>query len=139
MTEEKLEYIRMKKGNATSKTKNTTQVNKSKGNGERRETKKISRQDKTIQTKQDIPKERKKILLAEGRDYTKTYQHSDNKETKQFWSKIWKRREHNRKAEWIDNMVKVLEVVEEGHKAKIQHRFPQRSTQRRTKLENNRQ
>ena len=33
-----------------------------KNTGERRETKKIPRQDKTIKTKQNVPKQRKKIL-----------------------------------------------------------------------------
>ena len=48
----------------TRKTNNTTRGNKSKGIGERMRTKKISRQNKTVQTKQDIPKQRKKILPA---------------------------------------------------------------------------
>ena len=42
--------------------KNTTQRNKPEGTGERKKTKKISRQDEIIQTKQKIPKQRKKIL-----------------------------------------------------------------------------
>ena len=40
----------------TSKTNNTIRGNKSEGPGERRKTKKILRQNKTIQTKHDIPK-----------------------------------------------------------------------------------
>ena len=51
---------------------------------------------------------------------TKAYQQLDDKETKQFWSKIWERREHNRKAEWISNMEKYLQGLEEGPKEKIQ-------------------
>ena len=42
----------------------TTWRNKSKGTHERRKTKKILRQDQTIQTKQHIPKQQKKILPA---------------------------------------------------------------------------
>ena len=46
------------------KKNNTTGGNNSEGNCERRKTKKIPRQDKTKQTKRDISKRRKKILLA---------------------------------------------------------------------------
>ena len=46
-------------------------------------------------------------------------QQPDDKETKQFWGKIWQRREHNRKTEWISNMGKELEGLEEGPKTKI--------------------
>ena len=37
---------------------------------------------------------------------------NNNNETKLFWSKIWQRKEHNRKAEWIQNIEKGLQ----GHK-----------------------
>ena len=50
--------------NTISTTKNITRENKSEGTGERMKTKKISRQNQIIQTKQDIPKQRKKILPA---------------------------------------------------------------------------
>ena len=36
------------------------------------------------------------------------------KETKLFWSKIWERKEHNRKVEWINCIEKELEGVEKG-------------------------
>ena len=45
---------------STSKTDNRTRGNKPEGTGERMKTKNLSRQGKTIQTKQDIKKERKK-------------------------------------------------------------------------------
>ncbi len=32
------------------------------------------------------------------KEYTNTYQQPGEKEAKQFWSKIWQRREHKRKA-----------------------------------------
>ena len=47
-----------------------------------------------------------------------TYQKSNEKITRQFRSKIWERREHSRKAEWINNMEIELQVVEEGPLAK---------------------
>ena len=39
----------------------------------------------------------KKVAKAEN-------QQLNAKETKQFWSKIWAQKEHNRKAKWINNM-----------------------------------
>ena len=52
-----------KKEKATQeKTYNTTRGNKPESTGERMKIKKISRKGKTIQTKQNIPKQRKKIL-----------------------------------------------------------------------------
>ena len=45
-----------------------------------------------------------KILLTSG-----TYQQSDAKEIKQFWSKIWEQKEYIRKVEWINNMEKELQ------------------------------
>ena len=43
------------------------QYNKPESTGERREIKEISTKGKTMQTKQDIPKQRKKILSTTGR------------------------------------------------------------------------
>ena len=54
---------RMKK-TTREKNNSTTWGNKPEGSGERRETKEISTKGKTIQTKQDIPKQRKKILYT---------------------------------------------------------------------------
>ena len=62
--------------------------------------------------------ERKFYRQIEGDD-TKTYQQPDSREAEQFWSKIWKPREHNKKSEWIGNMAKDLEGLEEGPKAEI--------------------
>ena len=55
---------RKEKRNTAIKTKNATRGDKSEGTDEGWKTKKISRQDKTIHTKQDIPKQRKNILQA---------------------------------------------------------------------------
>ena len=74
---------------------------------------------KTIQTKQVIPKRRKKILSTLGGHDIKTYQQPDAKEIERFWTKIWQLKKHNRKAEWINNMTKELEGLEEGPKAEI--------------------
>ena len=70
----------------------------------------------------------KKSYLQEGEECTKTYQHLDDKETKQFWRKIRERREHNRKAESI-NMEKEFE-------SKNTPRFTQSNSQKRTEIQN---
>ena len=44
--------------------KDITRRDKSEGTSERRRTKNIRRQDQTIQTKQDLPKQQKKILSS---------------------------------------------------------------------------
>ena len=61
------------KKNNTFKTNDATQGNKSEGTGERKKTKKISRQGKTIQMKQNIPKQ-KEIYHQVGLECAKTYQ-----------------------------------------------------------------
>ena len=50
----------------TTRTKNANRRDLLKTSGERRKTKKILRQDQTIQTKQDIPKQRKKFQSLRG-------------------------------------------------------------------------
>ena len=84
-----LEHWDEKRKNNTSKTSNTSQRNKSEGTSERKKTKKISRQEEIIQTKKDIPKRQKKFCLQA--ECTKTYKQPDDKESKQFWGKIWER------------------------------------------------
>ena len=64
-TETEHENIFGQIGKSTAtRTKNTTRRDSSESIGERRKTKNIPRQDQTISTKQDIPKQRKKILPA---------------------------------------------------------------------------
>ena len=62
------------------------------------------RQNRTFQNKE------KKFYQQVRGECTNTYQQPDDKETKQFRSKIWERREHNRKAEWKSSM-----ELEEGN------------------------
>ena len=71
------------------------------------------RQNRTFQNN-----ERKFYQQLGGHD-TKTYQPPDVKETEQFWTKIWQLKKHNEKAEWINNMTRDLEGLEEGPKAEI--------------------
>ena len=61
---------RRKKGTSnTGKNNSTTWGNKPESAGERRKIKEISTKGKTIQTKQDFPKPRKKILSTIGREW----------------------------------------------------------------------
>ena len=62
---------------------------------------------------------KKQFYRKVGRDSMKTYQQPDAREAKQFWSKIWQPREHNKKAKQISNMGKELKGLKEGPKAKI--------------------
>ena len=62
--------------------------------------------------------ERKFYQQVGGND-TKTYQQPDVGETERFWTKIWQPRKHNEEAEWINNITKELEGLEEGPKAEI--------------------
>ena len=50
---------------------------------------------------------------------TKANQQQDEKETKQFWSKIWWRKEYDGNAKWINDMQKEFEEFEEGPEANI--------------------
>ena len=69
-----------------------------------------------------------------GGNGTKTYLQPDARETEQFWTKIWQRRGHNKKAEWINNMTKEL-VFEESLKAEIRIDLL-KTTLKNIKLEN---
>ena len=61
------ENVKDNKGKNNSK----TWGDKPEGSSERRKTEEISTKGKTIQTKQDIPKQRKKILSTIGRAWHK--------------------------------------------------------------------
>ena len=54
-----------------------------------------------------------------GGDDNKTYQQPDAKETQRFWTKIIATKKHNKKGEWISNITRGLEELEEGPKAEI--------------------
>ena len=71
------------------------------------------RQNRTFQNN-----ERKFYQQLGGHD-TKTYQQPYARETEQFWTKIWQLKKHNEKAEWINDMTRELEGLEEGLKVEI--------------------
>ena len=89
----------------TNKTNNATRGNKPEDNGEKTKTKKISTKN-TVKT--GYFKTTKKFYQQIGGEC------KDDKETKQFLSKMWQSRKHNRKAEWINNIGKNLARLEEG-------------------------
>ena len=62
--------------------------------------------------------ERKFYQQLGGSD-TKTYQQPDAKETQRFWTKIWQSKKHNENSEWINNITRELEGLEEGPKTEI--------------------
>ena len=90
-----------------------------KNTSKRRKTEKVPRQDYTIWTKQDIPKQRKKLFQQLEGEWAKPYQQPDAKEARRFWSKISERRDHNKKAEWINNMETELRMLEESPQVNI--------------------
>ena len=72
---------------------------------------------KTIHTKQDIPKQRKKINCEEmNRKHINNWM---QKKANDFGKKLWHQRKDNGKAEWIKNMTKELEGPEKGPKAEM--------------------
>ena len=71
------------------------------------------RQNRTFQNNE------RKFYQQLGGDDNKTYQQSNAKETERFWTKIWQRKQHNEKAEWINHITRELEQLEEGPKDEI--------------------
>ena len=54
-----------------------------------------------------------------GGSNRKTYQQPDVQETERFWTKIWQLKKHNENDEWINNITRELEGLEEGPKTEI--------------------
>ena len=71
--------------------------------------------DKTKQYKQNrtFQNNERKFYQQLGGKWAKTYQQPDAIEARRFWSKIWERKDVNKKAEWI-NMETELRMLEEG-------------------------
>ena len=66
---------------------------------ERREMKKIRRQGRLLQIKQNIQNNERRFFQQVGRECRKIIQQQEAKEAKQFWSKIWEQKEENRNSE----------------------------------------
>ena len=105
------------KGN-TSKNNSTIWRIKPENTGERRKIKEILTKGKTIQTKQDIPKQRKKIISATRRAWRKNLLTTGCQRNRTILQKNMATKKHE-KAEWINNMTRELEGLEEGLKAEI--------------------
>ena len=54
-----------------------------------------------------------------GGSDTKTYKQPDAKETERFWRKLWEPKKHNENTEWINNITRELDGLEEGPKMEI--------------------
>ena len=50
---------------------------------------------------------------------TETYQQPDVQETERFLTKIWQPKKHNENAEWINNITREVEGLEEGPQTEI--------------------
>ena len=87
------------------------------------------RQNRTFQNNE------RKFYQQLGESDTKTYQQPDAKETERFWAKIWEPEKHNENAEWINNITRELDGLEEGPKMEIPHRLTQNNTKKNIKLE----
>ena len=71
-----------------------------------------------------FPNNKRKFYQQVGGKCTKTYQQPDSKDAKECWSKIWERKERNRKTESLNNMWKELQVHEEAPEAIIYLELP---------------
>ena len=71
------------------------------------------RQNKTFQNN-----ERKFYRQLGGSD-AKAYQQPDIKETERFWTRIWQPKKHNENAEWINDITRELDTLEEGYEMEI--------------------
>ena len=80
---------------------------------------KISTKVKTIQTKQDFQNNERKFYQQLGGGDMKTYQQPDAKKTERFWTKIWQPKKHDERAEWINNITRELEGLEENPKVEM--------------------
>ena len=89
-----------------------TQGNKSEGLANKRKFKKTLRHNQTIQKDRTFQNNNKKFHQLVGGECRKSNQQTDAKEANLFWNKIWDRRNHNRKLEWIINMEKDLQGLE---------------------------
>ena len=107
----------------------TTWGNKPENTGQRRKIKEISTKGKPIQTKQDIPKQRKAILSTIGREW------HENIPTERFWAKIWEPKKHIENAEWINNITRELDGLVEGSKMEIHVDLLKKNTKKNIKLE----
>ena len=103
----------------TRKNNSTTSGNKPESSGEIREIKDISTKDKTKQTKQDIRKQPKKILQTTGRAWHKNIATTRRQRDRTFLNENMATKKAQQKSEWINNMTRKLEGLEDGPKGEI--------------------
>ena len=71
-----------------------------------------------IQNRTFQSNERKFYPQLGGND-NKIYQQPGAKDTERFWTKIWKPKQDNERAEWLNNITRELKGLEEGPKTEI--------------------
>ena len=103
----------------TRKNNSTNWGNKPESAGERKKIKEISTQGKTTTTKQDFPKQWKKILPAIRREWRENIPTTWCQRNRTILDENMATKKHNVKTEWINNMTRELEGLEEGPKAEI--------------------
>ena len=74
---------------------------------------------------------KKKFYQQVDRECTKTDQQLDEKEEKQFRSKIWEHKEYNRKAQWTNNVKKRIAMTRSDPCSEHILRIAQSNTQKR--------
>ena len=112
--------LRWKEKSYTVKTNNTSRGNKSEGNGERKKAKMIRKQDKIIQTKKDIPKQRKNNFTCKKREKARRCTNNRKKMTQNIYGAKYGNEENiTKKLNRSTTKKKELEGLEEGPKAKI--------------------
>ena len=103
----------------TRKNNSTTWKNKPEAAGERRKNKEISTKGKTIQTKQDFLKQRNKILSTIGREWHENIRTNGCQRNRTILDENMAMKKHNENAEWINNITRELEGLEDGPKTEI--------------------
>ena len=93
-------------------TSTLAQGRKSKDAGDGKKTQNILGSTQAIQAKKSFENDPRKFYPLDGRKHTRTNQQPNIKEVKEFWSKIWERKEYNTNPESINNMKKELEKIE---------------------------
>ena len=79
----------------------------------------ISTKGKTIETRQGIPKQRKKIPSSTGRKWHENIPATGCRRNRTILDWNIATKKHNEKTKWIKNMTRELEGLEEGPKAEI--------------------
>ena len=101
------------------KNNRTTWGNKPESTGKEGRLKRYQQRVKQYRQNKTFRNNERKFYQQLGGSDTKTYQQPDAKETERFWAKIWESKKHNENAEWINNITRELDRLEEGPKIEM--------------------